>query len=89
MKIRLSSRAFHHLESIHSYISKDKPDAAANVIDRILNAIGQLGIHPQLGRVGRRKGTRELVQPPFVIVYRVLEETISIEAVLHGNQKYG
>jgi toxin ParE1/3/4 len=42
------------------------------------------------GRAGRVPGTRELViaGTPFIIPYRVAENTIQILRVLHGKRKW-
>jgi toxin ParE1/3/4 len=88
VKLRWSHTAGHHLDSIYDFISADNPEAAARTVEKIIEACEQLERHPHLGRPGRYPGTRELVHTLFVIVYRVKEDVISIEAVLHGNQKY-
>ncbi|XXQ68619.1 type II toxin-antitoxin system RelE/ParE family toxin [Neisseriaceae bacterium B1] len=45
---------------------------------------------PMLGRIGRvMKGTRELVvHPNYLIIYRVLPETVEIVGVLHARRQY-
>jgi len=45
---------------------------------------------PNRGRLGRKAGTRELpvVGLPFIIVYRVREETVEIVPILHGSQQW-
>lgn len=53
---------------------------AQSVIDRI----EQLATLPGLGRPGEVPGTRELVSPPFVVVYRYTEEIVEIHIWLHG-----
>jgi toxin ParE1/3/4 len=89
VKIRFSTSAFHHLEHIHAYMARDNRDAASETIDKILRSIDKLGEHPQLGRPGAREGTRELVHPPFLIVYRIMGDAlVSVEAVLHGSRRY-
>ena len=42
------------------------------------------------GRPGRKPGTRELVFPglPFLAAYRVREDVIEINRILHGAQKW-
>jgi toxin ParE1/3/4 len=88
VKLRWSETAGQDLEAIYDYIAQDNPDAAAVTIEKIIEAAEQLTIHSQIGRLGRHKGTRELVRPPFVIVYRIKNDVISIETVLHGSRKY-
>ncbi len=88
MTFRLSRRAFRDLEEIFDYIAEGKPDAAAHTVEKILQAIQQLERYPQIGRFGRRAGTRELAHPPFVIVYRMRDSLISVDAILHGRRAY-
>ena len=88
MTIRLADRALEHLEQIHAYIARDDAATADATVDRILRAMEQLLEHPKIGRAGRRPGTRELVQAPFVVAYRIEHQAILIDAVFHGNQNY-
>jgi len=45
---------------------------------------------PQSGRTGRIGGTRELVVPrtPFIVAYRIKDETIDILAVHHTSRRW-
>jgi len=43
---------------------------------------------PNRGRLGRIAGTRELVQAPYVIIYRVIEEAVEILRVYHAAQDW-
>ncbi len=49
-----------------------------------------LADHPHVGRAGRVLGTRELViaNTPFIIPYRVAENTIQILRVLHDKRRW-
>lgn len=64
--------------------------AAQRVVERIQVAVEHLASQPSLGRQGRVPGTRELVVPgtPFIIPYRVREETIEILDVLHAARRW-
>lgn len=88
MTFRLSETAEAELDEIFEYIAKDKPGAAGKVINSILDAIDQLTHYAGSGRTGRREGTRELVRPPFVIVYRIEREVIDVLSIFHGGRKY-
>jgi toxin ParE1/3/4 len=48
-------------EKAFDYIEADSPWAAASVDDRIEICVEVLGGFPEMGRVGRIDGTRELV----------------------------
>lgn len=73
------------------YIAKDSPKAAIEQGDLIELRVNQLLDHPEMGRPGRMKGTRELVVAgtPFVVVYRLKPKAKRIELirVLHGAQR--
>jgi addiction module RelE/StbE family toxin len=83
---RISPTAFQHLNDIFDYIARENISAAAATITGFLDAVGQIEQFPRSGREGRRAGTREFVVEPYVIVYRILEDVIAIDAVLHGRR---
>ena len=72
------------------YIAEENPLAAIEQGDRIANHVDNLLQHPEMGRAGRKKSTRELVVPrtPFIVVYRIKGEKIEILRVLHGAQQW-
>ena len=88
MAIRWSQDAPNQLSSIWEYIAEDNPEAARLTVERILEAIDQLAGFPQSGRRGRVPDTRELIVPPYLIVYRAQPDAVTIEAVLHGGRRY-
>jgi len=49
-----------------------------------------LAEHPELGRLGRVRGTRELVVTGtrYLLIYRVKGDEIQILRVLHGRQQW-
>jgi plasmid stabilization system protein ParE len=68
--------------------AKDNPRAAVDVIARIEEKVMRLAI-PELknmGRPGLVEGTRELLEWPYIIVYRVDEkrEEVVVVSVVHG-----
>lgn len=74
------------------YIAKDSPRAALDQLGEIEQQSDMLADHRDIGRVGRRRGTRELVinRTQFILVYRVRVKVKRIEILrlLHGAQKY-
>ena len=88
MTFRISETAEAELDEIYEHIARDKPEAAADVINKILEAIEQLPRYANSGRPGRRQGTRELVRPPFIIVYRIDDQVINVLSIFHGSRKY-
>lgn len=88
MRITFEPAAREELEYILRWIAKDNPRAAIAVIDRIEKRITRLALLPftYTGRPGLVEGTRELIEWPYIIVYRIDEETaeIVIVSIVHG-----
>ena len=90
MKIKWVRLALNDLDQAGEFIARDNPKAAGQVLKRIWNAAQLLADQPHAGRAGRVPGTRELVvtDTPFIIPYRVVENTVQILRVLHGKRKW-
>lgn len=87
MQIRWTNCAVDDLEAVISFIRKENPRAAKNVIFKIVNSIAMLAEYPSLGRL---EGTRELViaDTPFLVPYRVRTKTVEILRVYHNSRKW-
>jgi plasmid stabilization system protein ParE len=70
------------------HIQEDNPTAARNIAQAVIDRIEQLAAFPGLGRPGEVNGTRELVSPPYVVVYRSTEEIVEILHIWHGAQDW-
>lgn len=83
-------RALNDRDAQLDYIAHDNPLAAVAQGDRVEDQIDQLLQHPNMGRPGRRQGTRELVisRTPFIVVYRIKGKRIELLRLLHGSQKW-
>ncbi len=83
-------RAIHDRDAQIDYIAQDNPLAAVSQGDRIDAQVDMLLQHPQMGRPGRKQGTRELVisRTPFIVVYRINGKRIELLRLLHGSQKW-
>jgi toxin ParE1/3/4 len=90
MKIKWVRLALADLEEAAEFISKDNPEAARKMIRRIWAAAQLLAEHPESGRAGRVPGTRELIigGTPFILPYRVKDNTLQILRVLHSSRKW-
>jgi toxin ParE1/3/4 len=93
MRVTFDPAASDELDRIFAWIAKDNPRAASEMIARIEARVMRLEI-PELthmGRPGLVEGTRELVESPYLIVYRVFEDQdeIVILSVVHGAQYRG
>jgi toxin ParE1/3/4 len=86
--IRWTTEASDQLEAAVIRIQQDNPIAARNVAQALIDRIEQLATFHGLGRPGEVKGTRELVGPPYVVVYRSTEEVVEILHIWHGAQDW-
>ena len=88
MKVVIHETAATDLDGIFNWISQDSPRAAAELVRRIHARINKLGV-PGLSHIGRPElimGTRELVEPPYIIVYSIdnAADQITVLAIVHG-----
>ena len=90
MQIIWSRRANRDLDHIYTYIAKDNPNAAIDILDVILDAVENLSEYPKIGRLGRTNATRELVVPgtPYIVVYIEIGSNIELAAILHGARQW-
>lgn len=72
------------------FIASDDPLAAISQDQEIEQQTNLLTAQPEMGRIGRTKGTRELVisRTPFIAVYRISGERVEILRFLHGAQRW-
>ncbi|GAB6042606.1 type II toxin-antitoxin system RelE/ParE family toxin [Endothiovibrio diazotrophicus] len=85
-------RAVCDWDAIVDHIAENNPAAAINAGDRIEEHAGRLADHPELGRAGRKQGTRELVITglPYIAVYRYERERhrVVVLRILHGARQW-
>ncbi|MER9866979.1 type II toxin-antitoxin system RelE/ParE family toxin [Mesorhizobium sp. M0136] len=89
-RIRWTKRALRRLDEIGTHVEKDNPEVAARIIARIVTAAEHLTEQPATGRIGRIKGTRELVlvDVPYIVPCRIDGETVEILTVMHAAQRW-
>jgi plasmid stabilization system protein ParE len=87
-RIRWTPEASDQLEAAVKQIEQDGPIAGRNIAHAVIDRIEQLADFPGIGRPGEVTGTRELVSPPYVVVYRTTEEIIEILYIWHGAQDW-
>lgn len=90
MTIKWLRAARTDLSRIFDYILERNPEAALKVYEAIRHQVGALADHPQLGRTGRIRGTRELVITglPYIAAYYIKGQAVRILAVLHTSRKW-
>ena len=90
MRVRWLAVARADLLAIAEYIARHNQTAPYTVHEAIRHQVGRLAEHPQSGRPGRVKGTRELVVSGtrYIVAYRMAGEVVTILRVLHGAQQW-
>jgi toxin ParE1/3/4 len=90
MRLVWRRQARNDLIEARRFIARDDPAAARRVVMRIATAVERLTTSPEIGRLGRVTGTRELVVPglPYIVPYRVREGTIEILRVYHTSRRW-
>jgi toxin ParE1/3/4 len=86
LRVAWARTALQDLEAIGNFIARENPIAAGKIVAAIFDQTELLALHPEIGRLGRIKGTRELVvtDTPFIVPYRVREDRVEVLAVFHG-----
>ncbi len=78
------------LEAIREFIARDSPRYADLVMERLVTAVDILERFPLSGRIVSEHShgdIRELVRPPYRIVYRLLNERADILTVFRASRQ--
>lgn len=90
MRIVWSDVAEADLDDLYDYIARDVPYYAEQFVDRLIEAVGVLQDHPQLGRrvpeAEEREDVRELICQSYRVIYLVAAEQVHILTVIHGSR---
>ena len=90
--IRLAESAVRDLEELRRwYARQGVPEAGERTLRRILDSIGLLAEQPDMGRIVPEFGQgslRELIRPPFRIVYRRERGGVSIVRVWRSERVF-
>ena len=90
--IRWTSTARFDLEDIIEYIAQENVNATLDVLDRIENRAAKLADLTQRGRLIPElldtgiSHYRELIESPWRIIYRQIDQTVYIVAVLDSRR---
>lgn len=90
LKLRWTHPALADISEAQEYISRENPDAAHTVAQRVWDAARQLQDHPEIGRPGHVSGTREWIvnATPYLIVYRATDDSVEILRVWHSKRNW-
>jgi addiction module RelE/StbE family toxin len=89
-EVRWTPQAADDLQAIYDFIGRDSPHYAQLVVEDLLAAIDRLERFPLMGRQvpeRRREDLRELMMPPYRIVYRV-GEVIRILTIFRASRLF-
>ena len=92
LALRWTDHAVTQLAALVDFISLDSPFYAEQVVDRIVARLEQARRHPASGRMVPefgREDVRELIEPPYRLVYRVRIDAVEVLSILHGRQQPG
>ena len=87
MHLRWTEPASRDLTQICDYLKEHEgPAAARRVALAIYDRVHTLAKFPNMGRAGRKTGTRELILTdlPYLAIYRLRADAIEILRILHG-----
>lgn len=90
MRLVWTASARQELREAIRYIAEDSPSAARHLLNCIRESAGLLCDMPNMGRLGRVEGTRELVvtATPFVLAYRVGVDAVTVLHMFHGARRW-
>lgn len=92
MKVVWLARARTERHNAIAHIAAESPNAALGQLSEVLKQTSMLLDFPEIGRPGRKRGTRELVitGTPFLAIYRLKAKSDTVEIVrfLHGAQRW-
>ena len=88
MNVVVREKANDDLDDIFQWIARDSPRAATQMVARIRDRINLLELDSlaRMGRPGFVEGTLELVEYPYLIIYRVDDSRreVVVLAIMHG-----
>ena len=91
VRIRFAESALGDLEAVRGwYAESGVPEVGMRLVTAIIDRVQHLADHPDLGRVVPEFGQtflRELVHPPFRIVYRRESEAVRVVRVWRGERR--
>jgi addiction module RelE/StbE family toxin len=88
-RVRWTRLALADLQSSFEHIAERNPGAAQALLARIRGAVRKLRELPNVGRLvpeRRAQGYREIVVPPYRLVYAIAGRAVHILRVWHGRR---
>jgi len=91
MRLRWTLQAADDLAAIKEFIGRDSAIYARQVVERLYEAVSELSAFPDIGRIVPERGQsdiREILRPPYRIVYRRGDEIIEILTIHHSSRVF-
>ncbi|RQS69213.1 type II toxin-antitoxin system RelE/ParE family toxin [Burkholderia sp. Bp8963] len=89
MELFWTPEAIQDREDIYDYIEADNPAAALDLDELFEETAALLVDHPNLGRLGRVPGTRELVtHQNYLLIYDVTGDLVRVLNVVHAARQW-
>lgn len=90
MHIQWTKGARKNLTQVEEYIDQNNPQAALDIVFKIIQSVEYLADHPAMGRTGRIFDTRELIIPntPYIVLYRIKGKYLQVLRVLHSTMQW-
>lgn len=89
MRVVWEDAAKQDFDAAIAFLEEQSPSAARRIGDRIIRAVSLLESFPEIAPVSRHRGLRQLVvtRTPYLVIYRVLDDSVEIRAVVHAKQR--
>lgn len=94
-KTKYTPAAVDDMDEIFSFISQDNVSSAENMLEKLDYQIAGLADFPNMGSVLSdeeytliQRGYRFIVVNPYLIFYRIIDNTVIIHRILHGRRDY-
>ncbi|WP_240162501.1 type II toxin-antitoxin system RelE/ParE family toxin [Glaciimonas sp. PAMC28666] len=89
MKLVWAQLAREDRKAIREYIAIDNPSAALDLDELLSEKATRLVDHPELGRLGRMQGTRELIaHRNYLLIYDIAGDSVRVLRVLHASRQW-
>jgi addiction module RelE/StbE family toxin len=92
MKIIWTELVLLDAENIKAYIEQDSEIYATRVIEKIIEAIENLNLYPQMGRVVpefKKHEIREIFVYNYRVIYEVQSHAITVLTIIHSARELG
>ncbi|MDP4095814.1 type II toxin-antitoxin system RelE/ParE family toxin [Paenibacillus sp. P96] len=94
-KIKYTPAAVDDMDEIFSYIAQENLAWAEKMLSKLSSKIGGLAEFPNMGSVLSeddfvliQRGYRFIVVSPYLVFYRIIDDTVVIHRILHGRRDY-